>query len=90
MSRLAKKPITFPAGVTATLEGSTLAFTGPKGKLELVLSKAVSAVIEGDTLTLASISSENDDFAQWGLMWALVQSKMNGVSVGFTKSLEIQ
>jgi large subunit ribosomal protein L6 len=90
MSRLAKKPITLPAGVTATLEGSTLAFTGPKGKLDLVLSGAVSASIEGNTITLASTSSANDDFAQWGLMWSLVQSKMNGVSTGFTKSLEIQ
>ncbi len=90
MSRLAKKPITFPAGVTVTLEGSTLVFNGPKGQLDCVLPPVVSAVIEGNTLTLSSTSSENKDFAQWGLMWALVQSRMNGVSTGYTKSLEIQ
>lgn len=90
MSRLAKKPITFPAGVSVTLDNSTLVFTGPKGALDCVLPPAVSALIEGNTLTLSSTSRENQDFAQWGLMWALVQSRMQGVSAGFTKSLEIQ
>lgn len=90
MSRLAKKPITFPAGVTATLEGSTLAFQGPKGKLDYTIPSVVDAHLEGNTLTLSTTATEKKDFGQWGLVWALVQSKMNGVATGYTKSLEIQ
>lgn len=90
MSRLAKKPITLPAGVTATLEGSTLVFQGPKGKLEYTLPSVVAAKIDGNTLLLTSTVTEGKDFAQWGLSWALVQSAMKGVSGEFKKTLEIQ
>ncbi len=90
MSRLAKKPITFPAGVTTTLEGSTLVFQGPKGKLDYTLPPMVTAKLENNTLLLGTTATERKDYAQWGLSWALVQSKMKGVSGEFKKSLEIQ
>ncbi len=90
MSRLAKKPITFPAGVTATLEGSTLVFQGPKGKLDYTLPSVVNAKLEGNSLLLSSTATERKDFAQWGLSWALIQSKLKGVAGEFKKSLEIQ
>jgi large subunit ribosomal protein L6 len=90
MSRLAKKPITCPAGVTATLDGSTLIFQGPKGKLDYTLPKVVDVHIEGNTLLLSTKATERKDFAQWGLSWALIQSKLRGVAEEFKKSLEIQ
>lgn len=90
MSRLAKKPITLPAGVTATLAGSTLSFQGPKGKLDLTLSKFVDVKLEGNILLLSTTATERKDYAQWGLAWALVQSKMNGVASEYKKTLEIQ
>ncbi|MBP7823087.1 50S ribosomal protein L6 [Candidatus Gracilibacteria bacterium] len=90
MSRLAKKPFTLPAGVTATLNGSTLLLQGAKGKLDYTLPASVEAKIEGNVITLNSTVTEGKQFAQWGLSWALIQSKVKGVSVGFQKSLEIQ
>jgi|GEM_PF-444814 len=80
MSRLAKKPIIFPAGVTATLNGATIVFQGPKGKLDYTFPSVVTAQLEGNTLLLSSTSTERKDFAQWGLSWALIQSKLKGVS----------
>ena len=90
MSRLAKKPFTLPAGVTATLNGSTLLLQGARGRLDYTLRASVEAKIEGNVITLNSTVTEGKQFAQWGLSWALIQSKVKGVSVGFQKSLEIQ
>ncbi len=90
MSRLAKKPIPLPAGVTCTLDGSVLNFSGAKGKLDYALPETVKASVENNAITLTSTVKEGKQFAQWGLSWALIQSRLKGVSVGFQKSLEIQ
>ena len=90
MSRLAKKPIPLPTGVTCTLDGSVLNFQGAKGKLDYTLPATVKATVDGKEILLTSTVKEGKQFAQWGLSWALIQSKMKGVSMGFQKSLEIQ
>ncbi len=90
MSRLAKKPISLPTGVTCTLDGSLLSLTGPKGTLSYMLPATVVAKVEDNTITLTSTVSEGKEFAYWGLAWALIQSKLQGVSVGFKKELEVQ
>lgn len=90
MSRLAKKPILFPAGVTATLDGSMLVLQGPKGKLDYTIPATVTATLENNTLLLRSTAVERKDHAQWGLSWALIQSRMQGVAGEFKKTLEIQ
>ena len=64
MSRLAKKPFTLPAGVTATLTGSVLSFQGAKGKLDYTLPASVEAKIEGNVITLNSTVTEGKQFAQ--------------------------
>lgn len=90
MSRLAKKPIILPAGVTCTLEGSLLTLNGVKWSLSYVLPATVKAVIEDNSITLSSTVTDGKEFAYWGLAWALIRSKIQGVSEGFTKQLEIQ
>ena len=90
MSRLAKKPITLPAGVTCTLDGSLLTLNGPKGSLSYTLPATVVAKVEDNAITLSTTVSEGKEFAYWGLAWALIQSKLTGVSVGFKKELELQ
>ncbi len=89
MSRLAKKPIPFPAGVTCTLDGSTVVIQGPKGKLTYTLHPTVTATIDGNTLLLQSTATERADFAQWGLAWALIRQKMTGVTAEYKKTLQI-
>ena len=90
MSRLAKKPIILPAGVTCVLEGQLLTLTGPKGTLSYTLLPTVKATVQDNSILLESTVSEGKEFAYWGLAWALIRSKITGVSVGFTKELEIQ
>lgn len=65
MSRLAKKPITLPSGVTATLNGSTLTLQGAKGKLDCPISATVKVAIDGNVVTLTSTAVERKDHAQW-------------------------
>lgn len=89
MSRLAKKPLPFPTGVTCTLEGSTVVIQGPKGKLTYTLHPTLKASIEGNTITLSSTATERKDFAQWGLAWAIIRQKMTGVTAEYKKTLQI-
>ncbi len=65
MSRLAKKPINLPSGVTATLNGSTLTLQGPKGQLNCPIHSTVAVNIDGNTITLSSTAKERKDYAQW-------------------------
>jgi large subunit ribosomal protein L6 len=90
MSRLAKKPILLPAGVTCTLDGSLLTLTGSKGTLSYSLPATIVAKVEDNTILLSSTVSEGKEFAYWGLAWALIRSKIIGVSEGFKKDLELQ
>jgi large subunit ribosomal protein L6 len=89
MSRLAKKPLPFPAGVTCTLDGSTVVIQGPKGKLSYTLHPSVSATVEGNSLLLKSTATERKDFAQWGLAWAIIRQKMAGVTTEYKRTLQI-
>ena len=90
MSRLAKKPIPFPSGVTCTLDGSTIVIQGPKGKLDYTLHSTVKAAIEGNNITLTSSATERKEFAQWVLSWAIIRQKISGVTTENKKSIRIK
>ncbi len=90
MSRLAKKPITLPSGVTATLNGDALTLQGAKGQLTCPIHPTVNAKIEGNVITLTSTAKERKNYAQWGLTWALINNKMKGVVGEYKKTLQIQ
>ena len=90
MSRLAKKPILFPAGVTCTLDGTKVTINGQKGTLSYILPPTVSGTLDGNSLLLASSAVERKDHAQWGLSWALIRQKITGVSEGYKKTLQLQ
>ena len=85
MSRIGKKPIEIPQGVTATLAGEVLNVTGPKGELKREINRNVRIEIkDGKILVL----SEKGNL--WGLYRALVSNMVEGVSKGFEKKLEIE
>jgi large subunit ribosomal protein L6 len=90
MSRIGKKPVTVPQGVTLDLKGSEVAVKGPKGELRRTLHPEMQLALADGTFTVARPSEEPRHKALHGLTRTLVQNMIDGVSKGFIKTLEIQ
>jgi large subunit ribosomal protein L6 len=90
MSRIGKKPVTIPKGVTLQLQDHTVAVKGPKGELRRTLHEDMQVTFEKDQFTVARPSDEQKHKALHGLTRTLVQNMVEGVSKGFSKTLEIQ
>jgi large subunit ribosomal protein L6 len=89
MSRIGKKPVPVPAGVTASIEGGQLSVKGPKGTLSLQMRDEISYTVEGDGITVKPANDTKQARAFWGMQRTLVQNLVTGVTEGFTKTLEI-
>jgi large subunit ribosomal protein L6 len=89
MSRVGKKPVPVPSGVTANVEGQTVKVKGPKGALQVVLHSDVEAKVEGGTVKVDPRSDSNRARAMWGTYRALVANLIEGVTKGFEHKLEI-
>ncbi len=89
MSRIGKKPVPVPAGVTASVEGQTVSVKGPKGALRVLLHDDVTASMEQGTVTITPRSETQRARAMWGLSRTLVSNLVTGVTQGFEKRLEI-
>ena len=92
MSKIGKKPIALPTGVTVDVKDAVITVTGPKGTLTRQLPAGISVVVEGASV-LVSLSMENpnrDDGAQWGLYRALINNMLQGVSTGWSTELIFQ
>ena len=89
MSRIGKKPVAVPAGVTATTEGSTLSVKGPKGTLSLAMRDEISYDISADGISVQPANDTKAARAFWGMQRTLVSNLVEGVTAGFTKTLEI-
>lgn len=87
MSRLARKPIAIPAGVTVTITGHVVVVKGPKGEMTRDFSRLGVKIKKDKDLTVEK--SLNGDASRWGLAHALLKSMVIGVSTGFTKTLEV-
>ena len=87
MSRIGRKPIALPKGVTVKLEGNTVAVQGPKGKLETPLPPGIR--MEQQDGHLVAIRENDSQAAVHGLARALVNNAVEGVTKGWTKELEI-
>jgi large subunit ribosomal protein L6 len=90
MSRIGKKPVTVPQGVTLDLKGSEVAVKGPKGELRRQLHPEMQLALDKGIFTVSRPSDEQKHKALHGLTRTLVQNMIEGVSKGFTKTLEIQ
>lgn len=90
MSRLGKKPITIPSGVTVAVTDGVVAVKGPRGELKQELHPNVNVAVtaEGIIVTVADPSDKKQG-ALWGLFASLLKNMITGVTVGFTKQLEI-
>jgi len=92
MSKIGKKPLTLPSGVTVDVKGTTLTVKGGKGTLTRELPAGISVIVEGAQV-IVKPSSEHPDrahSAQWGLWRALVGNMLMGVSTGWSTVLEFQ
>jgi large subunit ribosomal protein L6 len=90
MSRIGKKPVTVPQGVTLDLKGSEVAVKGPKGELRRQLHPEMQLALADGVFTVTRPSEEQKHKALHGLTRTLVQNMVDGVSKGFVKTLEIQ
>ena len=89
MSRVGKKPIVLPAGVTVTNNNNVVTVTGPKGTLTKTFDKVITINVEGNKVTCTRPNDEIKSRALHGTTRALLNSMVVGVSEGFKKELEI-
>ncbi|MDF0541312.1 50S ribosomal protein L6 [Sphingobium sp. H39-3-25] len=89
MSRIGKKPVAIPAGVTATIEGGQLSVKGPKGSLALQMRDEISYTLEADGISVQPANGTKQARAFWGMQRTLVQNLITGVTEGFSKKLLI-
>ncbi len=90
MSRIGKHPVTVPAGCTLTQDGQRVSVKGPKGTLEFTMPAAVTGKLEGDQFTVAPVDADKQAKAMWGMARTMIANLIEGVTNGFTKSLELR
>src|SRR5476649_1612200 len=89
MSRIVKKPVSLPKGVTASVEGQTVKVKGPKGELSVKLVPEVSVALGEGGITVTPNKDMERAAQMWGLSRSLVNNLVTGVTTGFTQKLEI-
>jgi large subunit ribosomal protein L6 len=89
MSRVARKPVTLPQGVTATVEGDKVTVKGAKGTLALPLRRGLSLVQEGQTVRVEVAEPAHDALMHAGSLRAHLANVVEGVSKGYEKKLEL-
>ena len=89
MSRVGKKPVTVPSGVTATVDGQTVKMKGTKGELTFVVPDEVTVAMEDGAVQVNPRDDSKIARAKWGMSRAQVANLVEGVSKGFEKRLEI-
>ena len=89
MSRIGKRPVTVPNGVTVTIDGSKISVKGPKGELSRALHPEMRVAVENGTVTVTRPSDEQEHRALHGLTRSLIANMVEGVTQGFRKQLEI-
>jgi large subunit ribosomal protein L6 len=90
MSRIGKKPVAIPGGVTATIDNGTLSVKGPKGTLTLGLSDLIDYKVEDGEILVKPANDSKQARAFWGMQRTLVSNLVEGVTDGFTKTLDIK
>ena len=89
MSRIGKKPVELPSGVTANVSGQTVEVKGAKATRSFTASDDVSVVLDDNAITVTPRGSSKRARQQWGMTRTMISNLVQGVSVGFKKELEI-
>ena len=89
MSRIGKRPVSVPAGVTATVDGQTVTAKGPKGELSFVVNDEVLVKLEENEVVVSPANESKDARSKWGMTRTMIENIITGVSNGFERHLEI-
>lgn len=89
MSRLGRKPVSFPSSVKASIEGRTLSVEGPKGKLTFRHRPEIAVAVEDSSIVVSRHNEERESKAFHGLTRAIVRNMVVGVTEGYEKRLEV-
>ncbi|MBB3711096.1 large subunit ribosomal protein L6 [Limimaricola variabilis] len=90
MSRIGKRPVALPSGVTANVSGQTVEVKGPKGTRSFTATDDVTLKLEDGAISVTPRGLSKRSRQQWGMSRSMVQNLVTGVSEGFKKELEIQ
>lgn len=90
MSRIGKKPVDLPSGVTASVSGQTIEVKGPKGARSFTATDDVTLTVEDSKVTIEPRGKSKRARQQWGMSRTMVANLVTGVTSGFKKELEIQ
>ncbi|MGC3938340.1 50S ribosomal protein L6 [Roseobacter sp. EG26] len=90
MSRIGKKPVDLPSGVSASVSGQTIEVKGPKGTRSFSATDDVDLKVEDNVITVVPRGKSKRARQQWGMSRTQVQNCVTGVTEGFKKELEIQ
>lgn len=94
MSRLAKNPVAFAKGVEVKVNGNVISVKGAKGTLTEKLPEEIKVIVSEGKINFSPANEnnkkDNRTKAQWGLAWALVRNMVEGVTTGYSKTLEIE
>lgn len=89
MSRIGKKPVDLPGGVTATVSGQTIEVKGPKGNHSFTATDDVTLAVEDNAITVTPRGKSKRARQQWGMSRTVIANMVTGVTDGFKKELEI-
>jgi len=89
MSRIGKKPVAVPNGVTVSIDGQTVKVKGPKGELQTKLVDLVDVKLEDGQVVVSPVDQTKPARSAWGMSRTLVANLITGVTDGFTRKLEI-
>ncbi|RJL06855.1 50S ribosomal protein L6 [Paracoccus aestuarii] len=90
MSRIGKKPVELPKGVTAEIKGQTIEVKGPKGTRSFTATDDVDLTLEEGSVSVKPRGTSKRARQQWGMTRSMIENLATGVSTGFKKELEIQ
>ena len=89
MSRIGKKPVAVPSGVTVTVDGQTVKAKGPKGELEFVVNDLCTVALNDNELTVEPVDKSKQARSMWGMSRTRLENLVTGVEKEFTKELEL-
>ena len=89
MSRIGKRPVEIPSGVTAEIANGTLSVKGPKGTLTMGLSELVEYKLAEGSISITPANDGKPARSHWGMQRTLVSNLVEGVTAGFTRVLDI-
>ena len=89
MSRIGKKPVSIPEGVTATVEGQTVKAKGPKGELSFTVNDEVVVAMEDGAIAVQPRDNSKSARSKWGMSRTMIANIFTGVKTGYERKLEI-